>query len=195
MTGKSEDLRDPLHLLDRVHSLRNCLTFFLALLLATAYGEARQPRFGIYMPKLDVYSGTPDVRDRVRAYLYRFKPSEIPLAEHPIISEDDLLSYDWDTHTMHLRESIWRRMREPGVGEGLPFVLVVDGVPLYAGAFWSGASSLATPVPVIEWEFDIDSKDMVIRLGHGPPDPAWPDPRGNTQLKKTLEELDKLKVK
>jgi hypothetical protein len=194
----SEDPRDRHHFSDRQlirDCLRNFLAFSVAFSLVTALGEAQRPRFGIFMPRLDVYSQTPDVIDRVTAYLRRSDPSEIPLAEYPIISEEDLLSYDWNTHTMHLGQSIWFRIREPGV-HGLPFVVVVDGAPLYVGAFWSHISSIATPLPVIMWDHERKSKDLVIQRAYPTPEAAGKsaDPRGNPRLKRVLEELGKLEV-
>jgi hypothetical protein len=159
-----------------------------------------RPRFGIFMPKLDVYSGTPDVQQRVEAYLRRAtNPADIELAEFPIISEDDLDSYDWDTHTLHLRDSIWLKIPRPRRSVGTPFVLVVDGTPIYVGAFWSRLSSFACPGPVIVSEYfghdERDSIHLAIRLGYGPPDEGFPDPRNSEQLKKVLAELGKLRTK
>jgi hypothetical protein len=156
--------------------------------------EHKRPRIGIYMPKLDVYTQTPDVQERVLVYLRTTKPSEIPLAEEPIVSEDDVLSYDWATHTLKLRDSIWFKIREPGM-HGLPFVMVVDNESVYVGAFWSPLSSISTHVPVILWDTERKAKEMTINwayptsdFGHGS------DPRANERLKKALDELSKLKA-
>jgi len=177
-------------------------SFLLASLLLMAIPSGgldtmqQRPRFGIFMPKLDVYSGTPDVVQRVDEYL-RSKPAEIPLADYPVISETNLLSYEWDTNALHLQDSIWLTIPWRGI-RPLPFVLVVDGTPLYVGAFWSSASSFAHPGPVIVPEhfgFAEDGKHLVIQLGYPKPFPNTPDPRNNDKLKKVLEELGKLKVK
>jgi hypothetical protein len=183
--------------------LTTTFSLVFSLLMAVPLGGFRamqeRPRFGIFMPKLDVYSRTPDVQQRVLAYL-RTKPAKIPLADFPIISEDDLLSYDWDTHTLHLRDSIWQKIPRPGNGIGTPFAVVVDGTPIYVGAFWSGISSLGNTCPVIVSQYfgydERDSKDLTIRLGFlGTPIQGLPDPRNNERLKKVLAELGKLKVK
>jgi hypothetical protein len=146
------------------------------------------------MPKLDVYTQTSDVQDRVIAYERTTKPGEIPLAEFPIISEEDVLGYDWDTHTLQLRNSIWFTVRQPGM-HGLPFVVVVDGVPIYVGAFWSDDSSIGSAVPSIRWDDQRKSKKISIQRAYpssrsGQVD----DPRTNEKLKKVLQELGKLKT-
>jgi len=197
MVTTFEGLRGPIHLFRHQPingRLKASLISFLTLFLVTSYAKLPQPRFGIFMPKLDVYTLTSDVTDRVNSYLYRSKPSEIPLAEYPIISEDDLLSYDWNTHTLLLRHSIWYKLREPAV-HGAPFVVVADGVPLYVGAFWTSISSFATPVPVIMWDQKRESTHLTIQRGYPSPEVAGEvaDPRANDQLRKVLEELGKLK--
>ena len=128
------------------------------------------------------------------AYLRTNDLSKIPLAEYPIVSETDLISYDWDTHTLHLRRSLWFTVRQPGV-HGVPFAVVVEGVPIYLGAFWTEESSVSTHVPVILWDHQRKSKDITIqwayptsKFGKGA------DPRANQRLKKVLKELGKLKI-
>ena len=178
-----------------IHLLRPkaSLILFLMPFLVTLPAESQQPRFGIFMPKLDVFTLTPDVTDRVNSY-FRSPPGEIPLADYPIISEDDLLSYDWSTHTLLLRHSIWHKLPEPAV-HGAPFVVVADGAPLYVGAFWTSISSLSTPVPVIMWDRRRESTRLAIQRGYPSPKAAEgvADPRANSRLWKVLEELGKLK--
>jgi hypothetical protein len=166
----------------------------LLLECAVVGEEVKRPRFGIYMPKLDVYTATPDVQDRVAAYLRTTKPGEIPLAGHPIVSEDDIVSYDWETHTLHLKRSVWFTIRQPGV-YGVPFVVVVDGVPCYVGAFWSAVSSIPSHVPCIIWDHERKSKDITIQKAYPTAKSGQgDDPRSNEQLKNVLQELGKLRT-
>jgi len=148
-------------------------------------GEKAKPSFGIFMPKLDVYTRTKDVTDRINTYLYHSKPGEIPLAAYPIITEDDLESYDWETHTMHLKHSLWSKVLQPQMG-GLPFVVVVDGTPLFIGTFWSSLSSFGPPpVPIIAWDYQKKSDGIQIS--------GAAEVADIERLKKVLEKLGKLK--
>jgi len=45
----------------------------LALVAATASSEAQQIRFGIFIPKMDVFAGTQHVEDRLQEYLFEVK--------------------------------------------------------------------------------------------------------------------------
>jgi hypothetical protein len=155
--------------------------------------ETKQPRFGIYMPKLDVYTQTQDVTERVIAYQRTTKLSEIPLAEFPIVSEEDLLSYDWDTHALEMTNSFWFRVRQPS-SHGIPFVVVVDGVPIYVGAFWSQYSSIPSGVPTIMWDGQQKSRRISIGKASLPAKSGQDDPRFNEKLKQALQELGKLKA-
>jgi hypothetical protein len=201
MDGKSLDLANWFCCFDRNLRLgiaRYSLILLLALAAVTASSEAQRIRFGIFMPKMDVYTRTQDVQDRVQEYLFKIKPSEIPLAAYPVISADDLVSYDWETHTMQLREPFRMRIPAPTIGIGVPFVVVADGVPLYVGVFWSGLSSITPGGPMIEIGPDFEeSKNPVIRLraAHRGPDGKDLDPRGDPRLFKVLQELGKLKTK
>jgi hypothetical protein len=129
--------------------------------------EIKKRRFGIYMPKLDVYTQTSDVTDRIVAYQRTTPPGEIPLAEFPIVSEEDLVSYDWETHTLELRDRIWFTIRQPSM-HGLPFVVVVDSKPIYVGAFWSNFSSIPSHVPTIVWDNERKSKQLTIERAQPP---------------------------
>jgi hypothetical protein len=165
-----------------------------AIVSAAAAEGVKQPRFGIYMPKLDVYTPTMDVTERVIAYQRTSKPDEIPLAEFPIISDEDLLSYDWETHTLELHKSRWFMIRQPS-SHGIPFVVVVDGTPIYVGSFWSEYSSIPSSVPTIMWDGRQTSKTMTIGPGSRATTSAdRDDPRSNEKLKQVLKELGKLKT-
>jgi acetyl esterase/lipase len=153
--------------------------------------EPTKPKFGIYLPKLDVYSATPDVRARVIDYLRTTDPSEIPLADHPVLTEAGLESYDWDNHTLHLRpgHNLWLTVRPPGTG-GVPFVVVVENEPIYVGAFWTIFSSVPASAPVILWDDERKSNTLSIQPGFPAAIPDRKhDPRAHQKLKRVLEDL------
>lgn len=173
-------------------------TLWLVLALAAGPLPAAQTnrvRFGIYMPKYDVYTQTPDVSKRVAEYLRDSDPERIPLAEYKVISDDDIVDYDWPTHTIRLRHSIWFKLREPGV-HGVPFVVVADGTPVYVGAFWTGFSSVSTERPVIMWDYQRKANAVTIERAY--PGPSFAaqgtDPRQDKRIRKALSERGKLKA-
>jgi len=101
---------------------------------------------------------TGEERPRIRIYLVTDAIStrnaeKMPLAKlklraEPIVSEKDIVGYDWDKHALHLTaEARMRLPRRPGVW-GVPFVVVVEGRRWYLGAFWTAISSYAPRIPV-----------------------------------------------
>jgi hypothetical protein len=150
-------------------------------------------RFGLFMPKEDVYSDTSDVNDRISRYL-RGRPKDVPLAEYPVISEEDLVGYDWPRHTMTLRHAFWHRIRFPNL-RGSPFVVVVDGEPVYVGAFYTDMSSFSCESPIIR--FDDRMTNRVVRIDQEYPAPSGipgaKDPRSDTRIKNVLQALGRLK--
>jgi hypothetical protein len=150
--------------------------------------------FGIFMPREDVLNFTRDVEERIRVYL-KSKPEDIPLAKYPLISDQDIESYDWKTHTLTMDRSAIRRILRPLVW-GTPFVVVVDGAPVYIGAFYSGASSQSCPVPVILTDGFLNrTNTLVIDRAYpgATPDQLANDPRSDARIKNSLQALGKLK--
>jgi hypothetical protein len=150
--------------------------------------------FGIFMPREDVLSATRDVEERIRAYL-KSKPGEISLAQYPLISDLDIDSYDWKTHTLAVDQSVIRRIRTPSVW-GTPFVVVVDGEPVYVGAFYAHGSSQSCPVPIIiPNDFLGQTNTLVIQRAYpsATRDQLANDPRLDTRIKNAFQALGKLK--
>lgn len=67
---------------------------------------------------------------------------ELTLSERPLISEADIISYNWTNHAMKVTPETQDRLPEPGAS-GTPFVVVADGERVYAGVFWTMLSSFA----------------------------------------------------
>ena len=118
---------------------------------------------------------------------------ELPLAEDPIISTDDIENYLWDSHAINLTAEAYKRVQAIfSVGmpmSGLPFVIIAHNERIYAGAFWSLASSLSFDGIVILQPFDPTNQPLQISLGY-PTEEAFTgeDPRDDPQLKNALEE-------
>lgn len=156
-------------------------------------GRTSVLRFGLFLPREDVYSGTPDVDERIADYL-RGAAADIRLASHPIVSDADLVAYDWPTHTLTLARPFWFKISRPSL-RGLPFVVEAEGEPLYVGAFFSDASSFSCPLPVIRFDERMTNRIVAIERGY----PAAfavrgkDDPRADARLKKVLQALGKLR--
>lgn len=66
-----------------------------------------------------------------------------------VLSDSDIVRYCWSSHYMQLTPEAAQRLPKSVGVHGRPFVLMVDGVKCYSGAFWTHLSSLATVQPVI----------------------------------------------
>ena len=116
--------------------------------------------------------------------------NKLQLAPVPIISEKDLLGYDWAKHILKLRPKVTDRLPSPKSVWGIPFVVVADGRRCYLGAFWAAGSSYLPSVPMAYIGMGprlTGSKDS---LQIGPvPIAGVKDPRDNMRLRRVLEEL------
>ena len=96
--------------------------------------------FGIYLVSSNVdarvFARTPE----------RWK--SVPLEAEPIISDQDILVYDFSKHAMQLTPAALKRLPRPPV-TGTPFVVVVNGERIYPGVFYTHVSSITCNLPVI----------------------------------------------
>lgn len=67
-------------------------------------------------------------------------PSELSCADEALITTQDIAHYDWATHTFTLTPKAAARLAKLDL-VGTPFVVCVDGSPIYAGVFWSSLFS------------------------------------------------------
>jgi len=112
---------------------------------------------------------------------------KLRLAAEPILTDKDILEYDWDKHVLKLTSVARKRIPSPKSVWGLPFMVVADGQPCYLGSFWSHDSSYAPKVPVIYSHYPIGDYDTISI------DASWlgdaDDPRGDIRIRKALEEI------
>jgi len=148
----------------------------------------RKGLFAIYL----LADGSMNGRDAARAALASLK-----LQDKPLITENDIVEYRWQTHTLVLKPGAEKRFPSPGVW-GIPFVLVADGKPQYLGAFWTHFSSASFEHPVITTpRFEPKSEPGVVEYTI---DRAYPgattgmkdDPRENETVRTVLQSLGKL---
>jgi hypothetical protein len=162
------------------------LSFSLLFVTLILSGCARSEGFAIYLTK-----------DNIR-------PSQMPilshvdLAESPIISEGDIISYDKNTHEVEISADAFERIKQTDKNYlGESFVVCVDKQPIYWGAFWSGLSSQSFEgVTIIRPLQSLHDNQFVITIGLGYP--SWiffqgVDPRSNPVILKSLEQAGKLK--
>jgi len=101
-----------------------------------SYLPEEAPRFIVYYTKNSQYDG---------------RPEDAELDEYWLFTENQIESYDWDTHTITLsKEGVQRIPASSTIGvRGRSFVVVADGQRCYLGAFWSSFSSISCSLPVI----------------------------------------------
>jgi hypothetical protein len=121
-----------------------------------------------------------------------YELSELPLAEEPIISTEDIDNYLWDVHAINLKPEPYKQLLAAFSGgmpmSGVPFVILAHEARIYAGAFWSPASSLNFDGVVIMQPFDPSGQPLLISLGY-PADDFFTgeDPRDDPRLRSALE--------
>lgn len=123
----------------------------------------------------------------------------LPLEDDPIITDKDVISYDWNEHKMVIRhnETIEKLRNNNRALSDKPFVVVVEGKNIYMGASWSLASSAIAPsLPLIDWsEFyykenvDKNSTYTIQILNND----NYGDYRNDKRVNDVLKKLNKLK--
>ena len=152
----------------------------------TSGGQAGVRGFAIYLPAAEITA-----QRMLNADL-----DDLELQEAPVLTSDDIISYDGETHEMALTPLAAERIGALDVPtSGRPFVVCVDGQPIYSGAFWVSLSSLSYPGVVIDTLPAQMERPIRIQLGY--PESlglfAGPDPRSHPKIIESLIEAGKLK--
>ena len=118
---------------------------------------------------------------------------QLPLAAVPLITTENLISYDWDNHGMNLSPYAYQQLLAIFSGgmpsSGVPFVVLAYEEPIYAGAFWTLLSSLSFDGVTILEPLDPAGQTLYITLGYpGADNFTGEDPRGNPRLQQALED-------
>ncbi len=120
--------------------------------------------------------------------------SHVELAEKPIISIRDIITYNAQTHEMKLTTDAFERIYSLEVPvRGKSFVVCVDKDPVYWGAFWTPISSMSFEGVTI-WK-PLSPQDKMITLELGYPSSDFyegEDPRNNAKILSSLREAGKL---
>jgi hypothetical protein len=172
---------------------RQVLLKKLALLLSIVYvitSSACQPRkeagFAIYLLAENIPA----------TELAQIDIKQLSLEAKPIISNDDIITYDKTDHMIALIPAAYARVRQisPMPVNGNPFVVCVGNEHIYTGAFWTPISSLSFDGVVIMQP--LDAKDTTIQISLGYPGADFftgKDPRADSRVMRALEKDKKLK--
>jgi len=121
--------------------------------------------------------------------------SHVDIAAQPVISLNDITTYDAETHEMWLTTDAFDRISSLDVPvRGKSFVVCIDRNPIYWGAFWTPISSISFDGVTI-WKPLGPQDTKVIRLDLGYPSSHFyegEDPRSSTQVLESLQQAGKL---
>jgi hypothetical protein len=173
--------------------MKKLLLPLLSVLLFTAlvFGGCGSPStsegFAIYLTKNDVPVA------QMQAL------SHVDLADQPIISLNDIISYNWATHEIELTSAAYQKLEAMHFPtNGTSFLVCVDRQPVYWGAFWPSYSSQSfNGVVIIANPFLHESEGApnTIQISLVYPGSSFHqgvDPRSNQQIMDSLVKAGKL---
>jgi hypothetical protein len=123
---------------------------------------------------------------------------QLPLEIEPLLSGEDIVSYELANHIIEITPAAYRRFRGtfPQLVRvaGIPFVVCAGSQRIYAGALWTPASSISYDGVIILQPFDNDGTTIQLSLGYPGPDSfTGSDPRADPRIVRALEQAEKLK--
>lgn len=124
--------------------------------------------------------------------------NDLDLQEEAIISIEDIIVYSWKTHEIEIAATAYQRIEQlfslPVEVRGMPFVVCVGSDRIYAGGFWTPASSLSFDGVIILQPSDPDRHVIRIALGYPTPEAfTGKDPRSDRRVLQSLESAGKLR--
>ena len=163
----------------------------LLVVMALAFGGCAPPQtgeFAIYLLAEDLPPAEWSQADL----------NSLALQEQPIIATADIVAYARDTHEIELTAAAYQRVQGhytlPVDTDGMAFVVRVGDDRIYAGAFWTPASSLIFEGITIMQPWDEDRRVIHIGLGYPTPEAfRGVDPRADPRIMQALEQAGKLK--
>jgi hypothetical protein len=163
--------------------LKITVVFICIVLLSSGCTATKGEGFAIYLTRDDIPP------ERMEAL------SHVEMADQPIISMKDVITYDAQTHEIELSSSAFERICQLNVPvRGKSFLVCVDKAPIYWGAFWTPISSMSFGGVTI-WKplSSREPKAITIELGY--PSSSFykgEDPRNNTVIMELLDKAGKL---
>jgi len=121
--------------------------------------------------------------------------SHVDIADQPLISIQDIITYNAQTHEIKLTDQAFERIINLEVPvRGKSFLVCVDRVPIYCGAFWTSLSSVSFDgVTICQPLGPRELKVITLELGY--PSSSFyqgEDPRNNPAILHSLEQSGKL---
>jgi len=143
-------------------------------------GEGCAKGFAIYLTKQDI---PPAQMEDL---------SHVDIAERPIITISDIITYDAQEHELRLTASAFERISQLDVPTGgKSFIVCIDKAPIYWGAFWVPWSCTLFDGVTIWKPLTLDESHDVIRLELSELY-MGEDPRSNPVVIESLEQAGKL---
>jgi hypothetical protein len=151
------------------------LSILVSSICATSKGEG----FAIYLTKQDIPPAQMEAL------------SHVDIAERPIITVSDIITYDAQEHELRLTASAFERISQLDVSTGgKSFIVCVDKAPIYWGAFWVPWSCTLFDGITIWKPLSLEEPHVIrlelseIYIGE--------DPRSNPLVIESLEQAGKL---
>ena len=123
------------------------------------------------------------------------KIEDLQLETQPVLTDKDLMFYNWKEHELELRQDFDLNASLDYVPlSGLPFVVIANDERVYLGAFWSPLSSSLSSIPSITVLPMSSQNTMKIMAGY--PDKtinSQSDPRSNQLIYDALKSVGKIK--
>ncbi len=121
--------------------------------------------------------------------------SQVDIAAQPVISSQDIITYNAQTHEIKLTEHAFERIARLEIPvRGKSFLVCVDKAPIYWGAFWTPISSISFEgVTILQPRSSQELKVITLELGY--PSTSYykgADPRNDTAILQSLEQSGKL---
>ncbi len=155
----------------------------LGILVSSISTTATDEGFAIYLTEQDISPAQMEVM------------SHVNLTDQPVISSEDIIAYNAQTHEMKLTDQAFERICELEVPvQGRAFIVCVNKQSIYWGAFWTPISSISFDGVTI-WQPYSAQDPAVIALQLGYPS-SWfyggEDPRNSPEILRSLDQAGKL---
>jgi hypothetical protein len=159
------------------------LVMVFTVIMSSGCSATNHEGFAIYLTKNDI---PPSQMEAL---------SHVDIADQPVISMEDIITYNAQTHELKLTDTAFERISQLEVPvSGKSFIVCVDKVPIYWGAFWTPISSQSFDGVTI-WKPLGSQEPKAVTLELGYPSPSFyggDDPRNNADVMRSLEQAGKL---